>query len=390
MDLVRGLVVVVALAGCRYNFDLRRDAGDGDADRGDASGDGLATDAFVADVVVATLCPNAVLVGPGLAPSIAWNGSSYGIAYLEGSAIRFAPVSNAGVPGSPVLVATGGSGFDRPLSTSIAWTGGEFAIVHDGAPGIGGVTCGADGTVITAATVLDTASNSGRPRFASGGGSPRLSWTQYLSMDFQVVTTPVTSTLTGITTSAMSNSSWGAGNAAGVWTGSEWGYVWDDAKFTTGCVAHGIWSGQVQANGSTSGNANESYRTNCNNSGNTESRAPLPVWNGNDLSVAWYGTDAIQDIVVARMGINGALVTQPRATTSSPGRNPDITWNGSRLAIAWNSVGVFITEAQSDGTPIGEIVIDQIGANPAIVWDGSRYAVAYERNGSVYFARTCP
>lgn len=392
------MVLVVIAAGfavstaCRHGFDNRDDSNRATGDGASSGDDASAIDGTPVDVVISSsLCPNATLVAPaGTQPTVAWSGTAFGVAYIDGSAIRFAPVDAAGVPSASTLIGTGGTGFDRPQVVHAVWQGSAFAIAHDGGA-VRAVTVSANGAVVNGPATIDTATNSYFPSFAIGGATLRINWTSYVN-SWEIMTSSLADDLTGLNPTQVTNSSYESFNARAAWTGTDWGLVWDDSKFSAGCVSHGLYFQQVRGSGMLAGNAAESYQFSCTSSGNTERRLPEVVWNGADLTVAWNGTGTDPNhVYVARMNVGtGALTTIPIAPTSAPSTAASIIWTGTELGLAWAGNGVIVTRANASGMPVGEVPLDTSGASPAIAWDGARYLVAYEKEGAIYVAGTCP
>jgi hypothetical protein len=382
---VRAVGIAVAAFGCgRLGFDPSSGGPNGGFDRGDAAADGAAQ----------ALCSDPVLVGPGAHPSLAWSGSDYGVSYLVGSEIRFSSIAAAGTPSAPTLLFTAGTGFDAPIQTSLVWNATEWIAAFDG---LGVHATRIDGSGAELGGEIEIAASGGLPSFAQGGGPLRLQWS-----NGDVMTSALGDQLAGVVTDALTNNTYESLDGAAAWTGSAWAVVWDDSKFGAGCVSHGIYFDHVRDNGTVAGGSGEIFQTSCTNLGNSEHHRPAVAWNGSDLSAAWIGAPGDPDhVYVARVdATTGAVRSVPRRATSGASRvcegfgvecGASLAWTGDELGIAWDgSGGVAITRTDADGTPRGELAIDQRGSWPSLVWDGARYAVAWERDGNIWFARSCP
>ncbi len=137
-------------------------------------------------------------------------------------------------------------------------------------------------------------------------------------------------------------------------------------------------------------------------------RSPFLVWTGAEYGVAWQARDAFNQTQIFFTRVSGAgleLGTEtPLTTTSVQSRQPALVWNGAGYGVTYNEgtgASRFILLARLDGTgallgsPLQVSDSQTAGPErPAIEWTGGEYGLAWrdsrDGNGEVYFARVTP
>ena len=352
--------------------------------------DGLPRDVVFADVIVPTLCPNATLLGAGNEPALAWNGTTYAVAYRNPNDIIFASISAAGVPAAPTVVRISPS---FPGAPRMVWRAPNWLLGFSG----GGVflqQVDPSGSPVGAPVDVDGGNTASEGiTFATGGGPLRILWGHYMSSALQRYTGEVQTNLTIANPVQLAGN--GTANGVLAWNGADWKAIWDAARMRMTCVEHSLETLQVTATGAVAGGGVvRAYLFNCSASGAVENHAPQLFWNGTDYTAVWdpvmSGTPPTPTGPISVARFSTTISTPMQLTTSDFSYDGSAVWTGSELGVAWAGGGIFITRADASGNRIGETTIDDVGENPSLVWDGSRYAVAYERDGNIYFARTCP
>ncbi len=348
-------------------------------------------DIVFADVIVPTLCPNATLVGPGRYPSLAWNGNAYAVTYLNPNQVELAVIDATGTPASPTVIR--GTSF-IPQPPVITWRAPSWIVGMSG-DGAFLQEVTAAGTPTGPLTSIDGLTNSASVSFATGGGPLRIAWLGFAMQNFEVFTAGVGAGLAITNPLQVTSSAFSPANPHVAWNGTDWLAIWDSSKTRMSCVEHSLETHRVTAGGLANGQDVRAHLFNCDNRGNAENHGPQLFWNGTDYNVVWdpivyFGTPRAPQDPIQTARFAGTLVTPTNPTTSGFSFDASALLNGSELATAWAGGGIFITRSDLGGVPLSEITIDSGGEYPSLVFDGTRYAVAYERDGNIYFARTCP
>ena len=184
---------------------------------------------------------------------------------------------------------------------------------------------------------------------------------------------------------------------AAVWTGTEYGVVWQDARdenfeiyFTrlNSSVQKLMWDVRITSNPALSG-------------------FPSIVWTGTEFGVAWEDNrDGNSEIYFARISTAGLKLGEEVRITASEGSSgsPSLAWNGTEFGLAWSDdrTGVseiYFARINSSGVKQGEDVrvteTAQYSGLPSLAWTGTEYGVAwmdgpYSGGSYIYFARLSP
>ncbi len=181
-----------------------------------------------------------------------------------------------------------------------------------------------------------------------------------------------------------------------VWTGSEYGVSWEDERNGN----REIYFTKINASGSKIGNDTRISADDDHNSFN----ASL-VWTGSEYGVAW-GDDQNEyyETYFARINASGSKIgydTRISANDDYDSFNPSLVWTGSEYGVAWHDYRdedyeIYFARISPSGLKIGydtriSINDDYDSLNPSLVWTGAEYGVSWEdyRNGDreIYFAR---
>ncbi len=286
--------------------------------------------------------PTAVSAGTAneLGPSLAWNGSGYGVAWADDRTgsfrIYFARLDSTGakIGGDTELSPAQAPGCCPGSPPSLVWTGTEYAVAYFR----GGVflqRIDASGTPI-----------GGESEIASTGYAPSL-----------------------------------------VWTGAEYGVVWRnlDSDVT------GIYFRMLDAAGQPV-TQNPVIVDGTGLVWPEKTRPPDLVWNGDGFGIAygihyWAGGAAYaDDIYFHALDASGNPIGGPTRVGIDPNSEfiePAIAWTGSEYAVVWTNDRhrLELARVDGDGTMIGGVVNvepsdDQVFA-PALTWTGSEYGLVW-------------
>ena len=280
-------------------------------------------------------------------PSLSWTGSEFGVSwqdYRDGNyEIYFARISSAGAKiGSDLRVTYNNKGSGLP---SLSWTGSEF--------GVGWMDSRDGNDEIYFARV----SSAG----AKQGGDVRISYAPHESYFPSLV-----------------------------WTGSEFGVSWDDARD----FSWEVYFARISSSGVKIG----SDITVSSSPGN--SWAPSLDWTGSEFGVSWQGGDA--DIYFSRVSSSGTKLGSDLQVTLAVGSSiePSLAWTGSEFGLSWQDLRdgnfeIYFARVSSAGAKIGSNLRVTSNAsfstNPFLSWNGSEFGVSWsdwrDGNSEIYLAR---
>jgi hypothetical protein len=164
------------------------------------------------------------------------------------------------------------------------------------------------------------------------------------------------------------------------WSGSEYGVVWEDNRDGGD---YEIWFARVAADGTKVGTevALTAFAG--------QSLDPRIVWSGSEWGVVWQDDGWLNaEIAFMRVDGDGAALTAPIRVTqdSHVSVSPDMVWAGSRYAIVWRDTrtsysDIWMALVDGDGAKIGadEAVTSTRGwsGHPAVAWSGSELGVIW-------------
>jgi len=187
-----------------------------------------------------------------------------------------------------------------------------------------------------------------------------------------------------------------------VWTGSEFGLAWDDARwggyevyFTRFSAAGSIVGSEIRVT-----NTDTYY----------DSMEPGLAWTGSQYFTCWEDDrDGINhEVMCRRLGADGSLVgSEVQLTfTDEDNYNPEVAWSGSQLGVVWEdgrhgtmdwNVEIYFQRLAADGSMLGSNVRvtddTEYSTYPAIAWSGSEFGIAFADNrlsyatNFIYFVR---
>ncbi len=185
----------------------------------------------------------------------------------------------------------------------------------------------------------------------------------------------------------------GSGYPDLVWTGSEYGVAWHDAR-------DGDWEIYFARMSATGARVGPEVRVT--SSPGISARAAL-AWARNGYGLAWRDErDGNQEIYFRRLDAQGGAVGPEIRVTSAAGAStvPDLVWTGSGYGLAWQddrggAPQVYFARLDPFGTKLApEARVSDAAAvayDPSLVWNGGGYGIVWtdERaSGSdLYFAR---
>jgi hypothetical protein len=388
--------------------------------------------------------------GDSVHPSLAWNGSEYGVAWEDARGglpqIYFARLSFAGVKiGSDVQVTTG---FTASSTPSLVWTGSEYGLAWNRATTVNDVyfvRLDSLGAPIGGETrVTDVAKRKDAPSLAWNGNGFGVAWTDYrngLNTEIYLARLDALGTEIG-DEKRVTDSTGGSLVPRLTWSGGEYGVAWGDSRDGN----YEIYLARLDSSGIKSG---ADLRLTQDDAG---SGSPVLIWGGERYAVVWHDdrlpgdgiywkevrccddadgdgySECAGDSNDADATVNPAVqeacdgkdndsdgeldetcafcaaITDPGPdipVTSDPAHSqqPSVAWTGSGVGIAWTddragSEDVYFARYDAAGNQIGADVriTDAAGIanHPSLAWTGSGFGLAWQdgRDGGyeIYFA----
>jgi predicted 3-demethylubiquinone-9 3-methyltransferase (glyoxalase superfamily) len=292
-------------------------------------------------------------------PYLVWTGSEYGLVWNDYSGglsgeVSFAPLpaEGSGIQGLPLTDPDGTDSTDS-LNPSLAWTGIGYGVSWQDER---------DGNSEIYFARISTA-------FAKIGADVRLS-----------------------------NDSGQSRNPSLVWTGTEFGLVWQDDR---------------------SGN-DEIYFTRLNTAGveigtavqitnaGGESQDPSLVWTGSLYGVSWTDErDGNAELYFTQISAEGEKIGEDVRMTNDPGlsEQSSLVWAQREYGVSWqddrDGLGdeIYFARISAQGQKLGSDVRitedPNLSEAPSLAWSGSHYGVSWQddRDGlgnEIYFARISP
>jgi hypothetical protein len=187
-----------------------------------------------------------------------------------------------------------------------------------------------------------------------------------------------------------------SGEPAIVWTGSDYGVAWHDARGG----GYGVYFARISRDGAKLGG---DVRI---DAGDADARSPSLAWTGAEYGVAWSDSrDGSTEIYFARVSVAGAKVGDDVRVTDATMESsaPSLVWTGAGYGVAWQdlrdmSYDVYFARLDAAGARTGaELNLTAVGDSqrPALVWTGTQYGVAWyetsfvggESHEEIYLAR---
>jgi hypothetical protein len=292
-------------------------------------------------------------------PALAWNGTRYGLVYADNSAgnyeLYFRLLEANGSPvGNPIRITNAANASDWP---DLVWTGTFFGLAWEDE------RSGANKEDVYFQK-LDASGNKVGP-------------------EIQVTTD-------------------GARQMAPIlkWTGTDFGVVWTDTRFTQREIFFRKLDGNGQPVGSEIRVTNDP----------ADSAWPDLAWNGSDWATVWHDTrDGNAEVYLTRLTASGQKMGGDLRLTNATGFSgyPSIDWNGFQYGLSWQddragTVAIYFAQVNASGTKNGADLKVSSGSGTSsfttALWNGSTYAFAWRDdrdapngNTELYFAYVgCP
>ncbi len=342
-------------------------------------------------------------------PAVAWTGTEMGVAWysrrgaLAPAGIAFARVSAAGtVALAGMRIVEDSGSLEAP---SLAWSGSEFGLAfqddRDGNDEIYFARVSASGTVTGAEVrVTDDPARSGDPSMVWTGSEYAVAWIDLRHTADEVFLARLEPDGTRIGTDArLTDMPSASTHPALVWTGSQLAVAWQD-NIDTHDANHEIYFMRVAPDGTPAGGA---LRVTVDP---VDSIHPSLAWTGSEFGLTWFDMrDGTWELYLARISAGGEKLGGDVRLTDAPMDTSilwpaPIGWTGSRYATAWTDLRdgnneIYFALASADGLKLGGDVrlTDDPGGSyaPGMAWTGSLFLVAWgdgrSDEGEIYFTR---
>ncbi len=275
--------------------------------------------------------------GESWEPSIAWSGSEYGVAWSDvrdvNYEIYFTRISGTGVEqGSDVRVT---NAIWYSLSPSMAWSGSQYGIAwvdsRDGNNEIYFARMSASGAKQGADTRITNASgDSTVPSIAWSGSEYGVSWYDSRETDTEIYFARISAGGAKLGSDVKVTGYMRASEAPSiVWTGSEYGIAWSDARDLNPEIYFVRLSGAGVEVGL---ETRITFSTG-------DSMVPALAWTGSEYVVAWHDIrDANNEVYFASFSATGLKSGLDKRLTTADGDSvhPAIAWTGSELGLLWH------------------------------------------------------
>jgi hypothetical protein len=322
-------------------------------------------------------------------PSLVWTGSEYGVAWEDlrdgNHEIYFARLDASGSKIGPDLRVTSDPGFSG--LPSLTWTGSVYAVAwmddRDGNLEIYFARIDRSGTKLGGdVRVTSDPANSTDPSLTWNGSSFGLAWQDTRAGHAEIYFAgldPVGSKL-GTDLRVTIDPS-GSFQPAIVWNGTEYAIAWYSNRVDP--MAAYFFARVSAAGVKIGGDIRETFEA-------AGSLRPGLVWTGTEYGLAWADARwGDSEVYFERLDTLGARIgTETRVTDDPQEQIPTgLAWSGEQYALAWydyrNGDPVIFARflRPSDGMLSPEALVGDgtAGAfNPAIAWTGSAFALAWE------------
>lgn len=343
------------------------------------------------------------VAGHSWSPSVAWNGTSVGVAWTEDMGLE--PeiwFTELDVDGTQLMEPVAVTETWFAADPWLLWTGSEYALaftegIIENRYEIGFAGFDSEGIVTTSSTLTDEPFFSRLPSLAWNGTGYGVIW--YDSRPTEEIFHPYFATVSedGAFSSAeirlsARNSDYFTSSAV-VWTGSGYAVVWVENIGGS----YELWFALLGADGSFIDDPISLVSRAAN-----FSAAPRIVHTGSGFGLAWSDEGGM---FFARLTADGTMesptliLSDASSDLTSP---PALIWTGTEFAMVWNDFrdfddDIYFTRISEDGLEL----IDQIdishGPNhslvPSLAWTGEEYVMAWTdfrySDNEIFFARVC-
>jgi hypothetical protein len=189
-------------------------------------------------------------------------------------------------------------------------------------------------------------------------------------------------------TTDATNAKWWNMWPVAVWTGSEVGTFFEDAR--TNRIHDYLYGHRTTSTGAAIGSDIRLDTT------GTTQKFPSAAWSGSEYAVVWQDDQSGDfEIYFKRFDASMAPIGSAVRLTSSAGasRVPEIAWNGSEYGVVWEDERnggdqeIYFTRVSAAGTKIGPDVrlttFPGQSLDPEIAWSGAHYGIAWHDDGWV-------
>jgi len=362
----------------------------------DAPADGGAVDVATVDAGAAGGCGGPALrvtstLPSSYFPALAWTGSELALVWIEDESVRQLYFARVAADASAVLsmgpIATARS-FNTP-APSLAWNGAGFGVAWNDTPVFGDEVSFAEldpsGAIVTPPRVIPDTQGFG-PDVVWTGTDYGLAWEDLATSSEQFFVRVDASGVREGAPIQITNHMGTSRGASLEWTGSEFGVAWTDQRMFETNVYFAIPGSGGEVRVSSVG---------------VEAAVPSLAWNGAGYGAAWGDArDGNREIYFARLTASGAVDgAEVRLTNdASASERPVLVWTGTRYGLAWNDGG-FATFAWLDpmGARVGtDVRLSALGtqcSTMSLVWTGSYAAIAWcdtDAMRDIYVKLVCP
>jgi len=339
-------------------------------------------------------------------PSLVWTGSEYGLSWYDcsySSQIYFTRISAAGVKqGSDVQITNiGGSS-----SPSLVWTGMEYGVAwaHD----YGRNTDIYFARISTAGVKQDSdvritnvTGNSVCPSLVWNGIEYGLSWNYNPDFGDEIYFTRISAVGVKIGgNKRITNFDYDSKWPSLIFTGTGYGLSWVDERNS---LEGEIYFARLNDDGTKI--ASDIRITNA----SSYSEHPSLVWTGTEYGVVWEDArDGIRAIYFARISASGVKqgpdikITNPTGVLGGS-FHPSLVWTGTEYGLAWQEFvdinhKIYFTRISPTGVKQGPNVritnTESDSEHSSLVWTGFEYGLAWDTfhdgNREIYFVRLYP
>lgn len=330
-------------------------------------------------------------------PSIAWDGSAYGVAWSDTEAGNFEIYYSRVAADGTALVGPSriSTTPNITISPSLVWTGSEYGVAwsnQEAAPNnaeiffarvsTAGARIGAEVRITG-----DDDFHSYSPTLTWSGAGYGVAWQDLRSGTAEVYFTRLSAagaplqadTLLSVDDAAVSD------NPSLAWSGAEYLAVWQDARPGSA----GIYARRISSAGVPIG-SESAFETETSASGE-----PSVVWAGSVWAVAWRDVRDVGgggEVYFARLNPAGAglLGSEVRiSTTSAASQSPSLVWTGAEYGVAWRE-GSTASESSfarisAGGVKVAETILTSdglafVGGDRHLAWGTLGYGHVFDIN----------
>ncbi len=338
-------------------------------------------------------------------PSIAWTGSEYGLAWMDGrhmnsgdmnSEIYFTRIDSSGDEiGLDVRVSFGNFDSSQP---SLAWTGTYYGIcwedLRDGNWEIYFARINSSGVKVGSDVRITNENHlSEYPSLIWTGSEYGVAWIDHRDGNSEIYFAHLDSSGSKIGSDLrVTNDDHSSWLPCIAWSGAEYGIAWADTR-------NGNWEVYFARINSSGSKIGADVRVTYDDAGSNESSL---IWNGSQYGLSWSDErDGNDEIYFVRLDTSGTKIGSDIRITFDPNSSnqSSLAFTGSQYAILWKdnrnaNDEIYFARLESTGNKIGSDIRvtyeENLSAYPCLAYQGSEYGIAWldSRNvAGIYFAR---